>query len=443
MELTASVCPNYFRALFEEDIIAADDARNDPLTREFTETYLVPLGITSMMDVPIRLDNKMVGILCCEHLGPLRQWKADEKTFTIAISNLVSLAMEVWERKRNEKKLVAATAQFQGLVEQSIAGIFIVVDGKYAYVNPRLAEILGCDPANLVGRDAMESVAESDQAQVRSSFLDCLSEGQQNRKITYLGRRRDGTTFDMGAHLTRATHSGKPAILGVVQDISEKKRAEEQIQEYIRRLEHSMLGTINAVSKMSEMRDPYTYGHEQRVGDLAAAIAQEMGLDSGVIKGLQIAGYVHDVGKIVVPAEILSKPTKLSSAEYELIKTHPQQGFEVLKDIDFPWPVAQVALQHHERLDGSGYPQGLGDGEIILEARIMAVADVVEAMAAHRPYRPSMGIDVALDEVIRHRGVKYEAAAVDACVRLFRERGYVLESEQQLRRREAIGGGSV
>jgi HD-GYP domain-containing protein (c-di-GMP phosphodiesterase class II) len=147
-----------------------------------------------------------------------------------------------------------------------------------------------------------------------------------------------------------------------------------------------------------------------------------------VTKGLQIAGYVHDIGKIVVPAEILAKPTKLTKAEFELIKAHPRQGYEVLKEIDFPWPVAQVALQHHERLDGSGYPQGLKADQIVLEARILAVADVVEAMAAHRPYRPSRGIEDALDEVIRHRGIKYDAAAVDACVRLFHERGYTLKS---------------
>jgi HD-GYP domain-containing protein (c-di-GMP phosphodiesterase class II) len=152
-----------------------------------------------------------------------------------------------------------------------------------------------------------------------------------------------------------------------------------------------------------------------------------MGLDAQVVKGLQIAGYVHDIGKIVVPAEILAKPSKLTKAEFELIKSHPEQGYEVLKNIDFPWPIAQVALQHHERIDGAGYPQGLKGDQIILEARILAVADVVEAMAAHRPYRPSRGIEAALEEVIRYRGVKYDPAAVDACVRLFRERGYVLE----------------
>jgi PAS domain S-box-containing protein/putative nucleotidyltransferase with HDIG domain len=427
MHLDMAAFPAYFGALEELDIIAADDALNDPRTRELADGYLHPVGITAILDAPIFLGNRMEGILCHEQVGASRQWTADEKTFAIALANLVSLTIEVWERKRNEEKLAAATAQFQGLVEQSIAGIFIIVDGRYAYVNPRLAEILVCKPEDLIGRDVLENIDAGDRAGFRASLNRCLSSERENGQITYLGRRCDGAGVDIGAHINRAVHAGKPAVIGVVQDISEKKRAEERIQEYIRRLERGMLGTIKAVSVMSEMRDPYTYGHEQRVGELAAAIAQEMGLDAEVVKGLQVAGYVHDVGKIVVPAEILAKPTRLTKAEFELIKAHPQQGYEVLEGIEFPWPVAQVVLQHHERLDGSGYPQGLKGDEIILEARILAVADVVEAMAAHRPYRPSRGIDEALDEVLRYRGVKYDAAAVDACVRLFREYGYTLK----------------
>jgi PAS domain S-box-containing protein len=379
-----------------------------------------------MMDAPIFLSDKVDGVLCCEHVGPLRQWKTDEKTFAVAVTNLVSLTLEVWERKRNEEKLAVAVGQFQGLVEQSIAGIFIIANGRYLYVNPRLAEILGCGPADLIGHDAIETVVEDDRIMVRASLENCLSGKAQSQLIAFRAHRRDGITIDVGAHINRSIHAGKPAVIGVVQDISDKKRAEAKIQDYIQQLESGMLSTIKAVSVMSELRDPYTYGHEQRVGDLSGAIATEMGLDAQVVKGLQIAGYVHDIGKIVVPAEILAKPTKLTKAEFELIKSHPEQGYEVLKGIDFPWPVAQVTMQHHERLDGSGYPQGLKGDQIILEARILAVADVVEAMAAHRPYRPSRGIDAALDEVVKNRGVKYDSAAVDACVRLFRERGYVL-----------------
>jgi HD-GYP domain-containing protein (c-di-GMP phosphodiesterase class II) len=162
------------------------------------------------------------------------------------------------------------------------------------------------------------------------------------------------------------------------------------------------------------------------VAEIAVAIGAELGFDARRQEGLRVAGYLHDIGKITIPAEILSKPGKLSSIEYELIKAHPQSSYNVLKDVDFPWPLAEVALQHHERMDGSGYPQGLKGEAILLEARIMAVADVIEAMSSHRPYRAGLGIDAALSEIERGRGSAYDADVADACLKLFREKGYVI-----------------
>ena len=174
------------------------------------------------------------------------------------------------------------------------------------------------------------------------------------------------------------------------------------------------------------MKDPYTAGHQQRVSDLARSIAKEMGLSADQRDFIRTASAIHDIGKISIPAEILSKPTKLTNLEFNLIKTHAQSGYDILKDIEFPWPVADVVRQHHERMDGSGYPQGLKGNDILLEARIMAVADVVEAIASHRPYRPSLGIDFALDDISRNKGILYDADVVDACLKLFREKGYNL-----------------
>ncbi len=176
-----------------------------------------------------------------------------------------------------------------------------------------------------------------------------------------------------------------------------------------------------------ESKDPYTSGHQQRVAALARSIAQEMGLSGNQVDGLRMAANVHDLGKIAVPAEILSKPTKLNDIEFDLIKIHPQTGYDILKDIDFPWPLAQIVLQHHERINGSGYPQGLKGEEILLESRILAVADVVEAIASHRPYRPAYEIDVALDEISKNRSILYDPEVVDACLRLFKEKGFKLE----------------
>jgi PAS domain S-box-containing protein len=197
-------------------------------------------------------------------------------------------------------------------------------------------------------------------------------------------------------------------------------------REHEQRLQQSMLQTVRAISGIVEMRDPYTSGHQSRVAELARAIAQRMGLPEEQAQAIHLAGLVHDLGKIRIPAEILSKPGRLNEVEYSLIKMHPQSGYEILKGIDFAWPIAQTVLQHHERLDGSGYPQGLKGEEILLGARILSVADVVEAISSHRPYRPSLGIDAALEEIRRARGVLYDPQVVDDCVALLREPGYVL-----------------
>lgn len=192
------------------------------------------------------------------------------------------------------------------------------------------------------------------------------------------------------------------------------------------KLRKTLGGTIQVVSRAVEMRDPYTAGHQRRVADLARAIAAEIGMSADGIDFVRIAGTIHDIGKISVPAEILSKPTKLSDIEFNLIKEHAQAGYDILKNIEFPWPVSDVVHQHHERMDGSGYPQGIKGGDLLLESRILAVADVVESMASHRPYRPALGIDAALEEIKKNRTVLYDPEVVDICLQLFREKGYRL-----------------
>jgi len=194
------------------------------------------------------------------------------------------------------------------------------------------------------------------------------------------------------------------------------------------RLKMAMNGFVEAMAMTVEMRDPYTAGHQNRVSRLACAIAEELGFNGAQVEGLRMAGMIHDLGKITVPAEILNKPGRLSEIEFSLIKTHSRVGYEILKDIAFPWPIAQIVLQHHERLDGSGYPRGLTEKDILLEAKILAVADVIEAMASHRPYRPALSLDEALEEIERHKGRFYDSEVTDACLRLFREKDFKLPS---------------
>jgi PAS domain S-box-containing protein/putative nucleotidyltransferase with HDIG domain len=206
----------------------------------------------------------------------------------------------------------------------------------------------------------------------------------------------------------------------VFRDISRRKESED-------RLRRALEGVVQAMSVTIEMRDPYTAGHQRRVSRLSVAIAREMGLPELQIEGIRMAGDIHDIGKIYVPAEILSKPGKLTDIEFTIIKTHPQVGYDILKNVEFPWPIADIVVQHHERLDGGGYPAGLKGDAILLEARIIIVADVVEAMSSHRPYRPSHGIGKAIEEITLHKGTLYDTAVVEACLRLFKEKGFSLE----------------
>ena len=212
----------------------------------------------------------------------------------------------------------------------------------------------------------------------------------------------------------------------------ENRRYQDDLEQMVARrtseLNEALEGTIHAMSLVVESRDPYTAGHQQRVAELARAIAGKMGLTGEVIQTVYFAGVIHDLGKLSVPAEILSRPSKLTAAEFELIKVHPVSGYEILKTVAFPWPIAEAVLQHHERLDGSGYPRGLSGDEVLPVARILSVADVVEAMASHRPYRPARGLEAALAEVTGKRGELYAPDVVDACVRLFREEGYEFEA---------------
>ncbi len=223
---------------------------------------------------------------------------------------------------------------------------------------------------------------------------------------------------------------GNPVeIMAVARNIAERKRIERENSCHTEKMIAALEQTVQSLAMLLEMRDSYTAGHQRRVADLASAIARELGMPDGDVRGLRLAGLIHDIGKVRVPAEILSCTRRLCAAEFEIIKMHPAIGYEVLREIDFPWPIAETVYQHHERLDGSGYPRGLLLTDIILEARILAVADVVEAIASDRPYRRALGVGSALEEVTSHAGTLYDRDVVDACVGVFQEGSYVFEEQ--------------
>ena len=254
----------------------------------------------------------------------------------------------------------------------------------------------------------------------RAEVTDYFERAKRGERLTYEAQRQssDGTKLWLAITLS-PVFDAESMLRGVsasILDITQQKRAEEERSEGLIRLHKTLLGTIEAISATLEFRDPYTAGHQHRVGDLAVSIATRLGWSEERIEGLRLGAFVHDIGKIAVPAEILTRPGKLTKAEYEIIKEHPRVGADILRKVDLPWPIMDMVLHHHERLDGSGYPDGLRGNQISREARVLAVADVVEAMSSHRPYRPGLGMQFALDELRKNRGKLYDPEAVDACL---------------------------
>jgi PAS domain S-box-containing protein/putative nucleotidyltransferase with HDIG domain len=405
------------------------DLLSDPATIPWRE-LIQRAGWAASASLPLRRNGVVIGAFIL-YSSVVRAFDELAENLMTEMATDISFALGSFDResqrKSAEQNLREAEEQFRGLVEQSIVGIYIIQDGKFTYINPRCAEIIGHGSVDeLKNSDPLSWVIETDQAMVAENLRRLQVGEVQSVAMDFGIQRRDGVDTRIGVNITRATQRGKLAFVGVAQDISEKKRAEEEVLRYIEQLRTTLNGTIEVVEIISEMRDPYTAGHEQRVAQIAVALAAELGLDAHQQEGLRVAGNLHDVGKIMIPAEILSKPSKLSPIEYALVQGHVQAGYDILKNVKFPWPVAQMVLQHHERMDGSGYPQGLKGEAILLEARILAVADVVEAMSSHRPYRPGLNIEAALDEIERNKGVKYDTNVVDACLKLFREQGYTL-----------------
>jgi PAS domain S-box-containing protein len=295
------------------------------------------------------------------------------------------------------------------------------IDYRFIAVNPAFERMTGLRADEITGKTVLEVLPGTEEYWIKTYG-----------RVALTGEPAifDDFSREVGRHFSVTAFRPEPGQFACIFiDVTEIKKAEESLKEALERLRRVTGSVIRVIVAAVESRDPYTAGHQKRVGDLARAIATEMCLTDHEVEGIRIAGVIHDLGKISVPAEILSKPRKLNEMEFALVKEHPQIGYEILKGVDFDWPVAEMVHQHHERIDGSGYPMGLKGEEIILGARIIAVADVVEAMASHRPYRANLGIEEALKEITSGRGVIYDPVVVDACLRLFEKKQYRLVSQ--------------
>ena len=333
---------------------------------------------------------------------------------------------DITRLKQAEADLMESEQRYRSLFENNPVAVYMQdVNGHFIGVNDATCRITGYSREELLGLLAEQIIApeEIEIENGRRHFIQAIRGEPQTYEHTIISK--DGRRIRLNVTNTAVKVNERiVGVYGIAEDITERKKAEADLKAALEMVSATLEGTIDAIAVMSELRDPYTAGHQRLVAQLAVAIAREIGLPEEQISGLRVAGLLHDVGKINVPSEILSKPGKLSDLEKNLAKSHAEAGYEIVKTIKFPWPVAKIIRQHHERMDGSGYPHGLKGEEIILEARILAVADVVEAMMSHRPYRPALGVDMALEEISSNKDILYYGPAVEACIILFREKGF-------------------
>jgi len=351
-------------------------------------------------------------------------WLNDQGKFQGSFEGI----LDITEQKLAEDKLRASEEKYRAVMEQS-ADPILIIDLQTKQVleaNSAFQNMLGYSPEEIAVLNLFD-VTEGISMDVGKEIDEFL----KNKRVFEGERqyhRKDGSPVLIWMNASVITYRGQKALCIVARDITERRRVQDELKKNVRTLKKTLEGVTNTISAIIKTKDPYTADHQLRVSKLACAIAEEMGLSDERIEGLRTAALMHDLGKIYLPAELLAKPDHLNEMEMKLFRNHSQDGYDILKKITFPWPVAQIVLQHHERIDGSGYPLGISGSEIITEARILGVADVVEAMVYYRPYRPARGVAEVLKEIAMFKGSLYDAEAVKVCIRLFNQKDFKFDN---------------
>jgi PAS domain S-box-containing protein/putative nucleotidyltransferase with HDIG domain len=344
-----------------------------------------------------------------------------------AIERALKEAREKEGRRKAEEALRESDAKYRLIADNSDDWVYwIAPDGTCRYSSPSCERVTGYPAEEFMARPQLlrEIVYPEDMTLMAQHGAAAQETGPDILEFRITTRAGEVRYIAHSCSPVYAEDGGYAGRRATNRDITRSKKAEDRVRQTLEALKKTLEGTIRVISQIVETRDPYTAGHQRRVASLAEAMAMEMGLPEETVDLIRMAAVIHDIGKIAVPAEILIKPTRLNDLEMGLVRVHSRAGYDILKDSELPRSMAEIVLQHHERLDGSGYPQRLEGSDVLPEAQILAVADVVEAISSHRPYRPSLGVDAALDEIERNRGILYSPEATDACLRLFRERGF-------------------
>ncbi len=368
---------------------------------------------------PIRLIDQKGNIKWGQISSARIDWQGQPATLTFVT--------DITERKKAEELVRSSEEKYRSLVE-NINDVFYTLDdqGTITYVSPVVERLTKYKVSDLIGKSFTSIILPEDLPDVVSSYSRLIS-GQMEPSEFRIADKDGRIIFVRTSSRPIFKDGNIVGITALITDVTERKLAEQDLIKSYQKIRKTLNDAINTMAKIVEMRDPYTAGHQHRVAELSIAIAKELGYRGDHLENLYMAALIHDIGKIYVPSDILSKPGKLTNIEFNLVKTHAQGSYEILRNMEFPTSIAQSVLQHHERLDGSGYPGGLAGEAICREARLIAVADVVEAMSSHRPYRPAMGMDKALEEITANKGKLYDSAVVDACLNVFRKQSFQFE----------------
>ena len=411
-------------------------AEEDVLGRSFEVLRMFPLS--ALADFEARFKGTMSGLELPPFEAEVSAISGEQIRVEIQLSpwktaNKVAGAVVVIRGFDSGRGLLSATSwrgsddKFRALVETT-SDIVWELNGKavYTYISPQVYDTLGYRPEEVLGKTPFDFVPLQEARRLTKILIAAITSAQPIESIEVLNLHKNGQTIflETSGVPFRDGNGALVGYRGIHRDVTRRRAADQQVHETIKKLESTVESVIQAISLTVEMRDHYTAGHQKRVNQLACAIAKEMHLPIERVQIIRVAGLLHDFGKIFVPTEILIKPGKLSELEFSLVRSHPQSGYSVLKNIQFPWPIADIIVQHHERMDGSGYPSHLRGEEIGTEARILAVADVVEAMTFHRSYRPALGLDAALREISKNKATLYDPKVAEACLDTFLDRNF-------------------
>ena len=386
--------------------------------------FVRAMGSQSFICVPIVDKGESMGILIVDNVQSKKPLGQTEMSLLMGIAPQIGISIN---NAIAYQKIKESEARFRSLSENAPDIIYTLgINGEFTYINPAIENILGYRPEEMTGKYFTAVTRKEDMEKCIKSFKQVRDQKQTIKEEMGILLHKDGTErhFSISSAPNFDSDGNFVGVVGTFKNMTEIRRSEMELKRSFEMLQSAMSSTINAISMIVESRDPYTAGHQRRVAKLAVAIAEKLGLSEDRIDLIRMGSLIHDIGKIYIPSSILTKPSRLGDLEFEMMKTHPTVGFEILNKVDFIPVIVDIVYQHHERIDGSGYPLGISGDEIFLESRIVAVADTVEAMASDRPYRPSRGTALALEEIKKQRGFSLDAEVVDACLKLFEEKDF-------------------